>query len=263
MSSTALLPFQPDAMTPVQLAAVSFLARYSGPTHTLYAYQLRRWFDWCQLPDLDSLVGMHRAHVELYIRHLSKRGLMASSVSTSMHAVRGFFRFAHINGPDHLRPRRLRAAPEGPHRLLPHSGSGPVGTDPVPLGSPNPSPSTTVPRLPARHQRTARFRGRRGAVGGLPRDPAWAPGAAPRRQGNKPAPRRRPSRCCGYLKLVVVSASPGGSSCDLCPETQSIAAISTGWFCGSQVRRHSATHQPTITSPSCDHHHARRGRPAP
>jgi integrase/recombinase XerD len=46
MSNTILLPFQPDSMTPAQLAAVSFLARYSGHTHSLYAYQLRRWFEW-------------------------------------------------------------------------------------------------------------------------------------------------------------------------------------------------------------------------
>ncbi len=48
MSSTTLLPFQPDAMTPAQLAAVSYLARYTGQTHTLYAHQLRRWFTWCE-----------------------------------------------------------------------------------------------------------------------------------------------------------------------------------------------------------------------
>ena len=47
MSNTILLPFQPDSMTPAQLAAVSYLARYSGHTHGLYAYQLRRWFGWC------------------------------------------------------------------------------------------------------------------------------------------------------------------------------------------------------------------------
>jgi hypothetical protein len=41
---STLLPFQPNAMTPAQLAAVSYLARYSGHTHTLYASQLRRWF---------------------------------------------------------------------------------------------------------------------------------------------------------------------------------------------------------------------------
>jgi integrase/recombinase XerD len=44
MTSTIALPFQPDAMTPAQLAAVSYLARYTGATHRLYAYELRRWF---------------------------------------------------------------------------------------------------------------------------------------------------------------------------------------------------------------------------
>ena len=44
MPNTILLPFQPDAMTPSELAAVSYLARYSVHTHQLYAYQLRRWF---------------------------------------------------------------------------------------------------------------------------------------------------------------------------------------------------------------------------
>jgi hypothetical protein len=32
MCDNILLPFQPDAMTPAQLAAVSYLARYSGHT---------------------------------------------------------------------------------------------------------------------------------------------------------------------------------------------------------------------------------------
>lgn len=34
--TTALLPFQPTEMSPAQLAAVSYLARYSGHTHRLY-----------------------------------------------------------------------------------------------------------------------------------------------------------------------------------------------------------------------------------
>lgn len=38
------------------------------------------------------------AHVELYIRDLGESGLMASTVTTMMHAVRGYFRFAHIDG---------------------------------------------------------------------------------------------------------------------------------------------------------------------
>ena len=98
MSNTTLLPFQPGSMTPGQLAAVSYLARYSGHTHNLYAYQLRRCFDWCETNALDPLVGIQRAHVELYIRHLGRCGLMESSTNTMMHGVRGFFRFAHIDG---------------------------------------------------------------------------------------------------------------------------------------------------------------------
>jgi hypothetical protein len=55
MSNTILLPFQPDSMSRAQLAAVSYLARYSGHTHSLYAYQLRRWFGWCETNRLDPL----------------------------------------------------------------------------------------------------------------------------------------------------------------------------------------------------------------
>ena len=97
-NTTTWMPFQPEAMSPAHLAAVSFLARHSSRTHALYAFQLRRWFAWSEVNGLDPLVGIQRAHVELYIRHLGGSGLMASSVNTSMHAVRGFFRFAHIDG---------------------------------------------------------------------------------------------------------------------------------------------------------------------
>lgn len=98
MSNTILMPFQPGAMSPAQLAAVSYLARYSGHTHELYAYQLHRWFSWCDTNRLDPLVGIQRAHVELYIRQLGETGQRASSTNTMMHGVRGFFRFAHIDG---------------------------------------------------------------------------------------------------------------------------------------------------------------------
>jgi hypothetical protein len=101
-SPTTLLPFQPLAMSPAQLAAVSYLARYSGRTHALYAFQLRRWFSWCESNGLDPLIGIQRAHVELYIRQLGESGLMDSSVVTMMHGIRGFFRYAHIDGTTRL-----------------------------------------------------------------------------------------------------------------------------------------------------------------
>ena len=95
---TTLLPFQPATMTSAQLAAVSYLARYAGRTHSLYAYQLREWFSRCESNGLEPLVGIQRAHVERDIRGLGDRGLMDSSAVTMRHAVRGYFRFAHIDG---------------------------------------------------------------------------------------------------------------------------------------------------------------------
>ena len=80
---TTLLPFQPATMSTAQLAAVSYLARYSGRTHALYAFQLREWFAWCDSNGVDALTGVQRAHVELYIRQLGDRGLMDSSVNTT------------------------------------------------------------------------------------------------------------------------------------------------------------------------------------
>ena len=72
-------------MSPAQLAAVSYLARYAGRTHALYSSQLRRWFSWCETNGLDPLMGIQRAHVELYIRHLGQSGLQDSVVVTMTH----------------------------------------------------------------------------------------------------------------------------------------------------------------------------------
>ena len=80
--SAAILPFQPSSMSPAQLSAISYLARYAGATHALYAAQLRRWFAWCDTNGLDPLIEIQRAHVELYIRQLGEDGLMDSSVNT-------------------------------------------------------------------------------------------------------------------------------------------------------------------------------------
>ena len=97
-ATSALLPIQPDAMTAAQLPAVSHLARYCRHAHQLVAAALRRWFGCCETNALDPLAGIQRAQVELYIRHLHESGLRDSSVNTMMHGVRGFFRFAHIDG---------------------------------------------------------------------------------------------------------------------------------------------------------------------
>jgi integrase/recombinase XerD len=77
---TTLLPFQPASMSTAQLAAGSFLARYSARTHHLYSFQLRDWFAWCERNAWTRSWGCSGAHVEPYIRSLGERGLMDSSV---------------------------------------------------------------------------------------------------------------------------------------------------------------------------------------
>src|SRR4051812_46518084 len=114
-TSTTLLPFQPDAMSPAQLAAVSHLARYSGHTHALYAFQLRRWFAWCDANALDPLLGIQRAHVELYIpaRRRRAHGLLGrhdDARRSWVLPVRSHRR------PDRFRPSGLRTSPEDPSR---------------------------------------------------------------------------------------------------------------------------------------------------
>ena len=96
--STMLLPFEPSSMSTAQLAAVSFLARYSGRTHALYTYQLKRWFAWCEGNGLDPLVGDPAGPRRAVHPPPRRPGLMDSSIVTMMHGVRGYFRFAHIDG---------------------------------------------------------------------------------------------------------------------------------------------------------------------
>jgi integrase/recombinase XerD len=99
MSTTSqLLPFQPMTMTTAQLAAVSFLARYAGHTHELYSFQLRRWFEWCDSNGLDPLVGIQRAPYRA-LHPRPGRGRADGVLDQHDDArVRGFFRFAHIDG---------------------------------------------------------------------------------------------------------------------------------------------------------------------
>jgi integrase/recombinase XerD len=165
--SAALLPFQPSSMSPAQLSAVSYLACYSGATHALYAAQLRRWFGWCDANGLDPLVGIQRAHVELYIRQHGEEGLMDSSVNAMMHAVRAYFRFAHIDGTIPADPAVYARLPKSPSRRGPDPGLGPLGADPVSAGRADHHGPPWRLVLPARDQRPAGLGGRGGPDRGL------------------------------------------------------------------------------------------------
>src|SRR5207248_5875175 len=89
----------PDA-TPfdeAQLAAVAFLARYSGRTLDAYRHDLRAFFQWATDKQLTVLEAT-RPHIELYRAAMEERGLAASTIDRRLSTVCGFYRFAHIDG---------------------------------------------------------------------------------------------------------------------------------------------------------------------
>jgi len=80
-----------------ELAAVAFLARYSGRTLDAYRHDLRSYFTWAATSALEVLAAT-RPHVELYRHHMEQRGLAASTIDRRLSTVCGFYRFAHIDG---------------------------------------------------------------------------------------------------------------------------------------------------------------------
>ena len=97
-----------------QLAAVAFLARYSGRTLESYRADLRQFFQWASDVGLPPLAAT-RAHIELYRASMDERGLAASTVDRRLSTVCGYYRFAHIDGRISANPaqyvRRPRVHP--------------------------------------------------------------------------------------------------------------------------------------------------------
>lgn len=78
-------------------AAVGYLARFSNPnTHRLYTRYLNDWFAWCEHQEKNPL-DITRTYVELYIREITARH-KASSVGSAMTPVRGYYKWAHLDG---------------------------------------------------------------------------------------------------------------------------------------------------------------------
>ena len=88
---------QQRVFDPSELAAVAFLARYSGRTLDAYRQDLRSYFTWAEAAGLEVLTAT-RPHVELYRSHMEQRGLAASTIDRRLSTVCGFYRFAHIDG---------------------------------------------------------------------------------------------------------------------------------------------------------------------
>ena len=97
--SAAVSPLYDPGGTPSedQLAAIAFLARYSGRTLEAYRHDLKYFFQWAADHDLEVLAAT-RAHIEMYRSTMEQRGLAPSTIDRRLSTVCGYFRFAHIDG---------------------------------------------------------------------------------------------------------------------------------------------------------------------
>ena len=97
--SAAVSPLYDPGGTPSedQLAAIAFLARYSGRTLDAYRHDLKYFFQWAADHDLDVLAAT-RAHIEMYRSTMEQRGLAPSTIDRRLSTACGYFRFAHIDG---------------------------------------------------------------------------------------------------------------------------------------------------------------------
>lgn len=87
------------SLPPLQRTAIGYLADYTGATRKNYEYHLKRWLGWCEDHDLDPL-SVDRAHISLYARDLEEgpRQLRASSINAAFRPIRGFYRYAFLEG---------------------------------------------------------------------------------------------------------------------------------------------------------------------
>ena len=84
-------------VSPADLAAAAFLARYRGRTLDSYRHDLRTFFSWAEEVGMEVLAAS-RPQLELYVRHLEETGLAPSTIDRRVSTVCGYYRFAHVDG---------------------------------------------------------------------------------------------------------------------------------------------------------------------
>src|ERR671911_300857 len=94
-----------------QLAAISFLARYSARTLEAYRHDLRGFLQWATDQGI-AVLAASRAHIELFRAWMEDRGLAASTIDRRLSTVCGFYRFAHIDGRIRSNPAQYVRRPQ-------------------------------------------------------------------------------------------------------------------------------------------------------
>lgn len=85
-----------SSVTADEMAARTFLARYSSGTRETYRYALAKLFTWCQEQHTHPL-KLKRPVLELYVRWMEESGLTRATVAHQLGVVRGYFKYAAID----------------------------------------------------------------------------------------------------------------------------------------------------------------------
>jgi integrase len=181
------MPLGPLAPDEAELAAVAFLARYSGRTLDAYRHDLRNLFQWAADHGL-AVLEATRAHLELYRASMEEeRGLAASTIDRRLSTACGFYRFAHIDGRIASNPAQYVRRPQVPS--VGATRTRPGRARPVPLRRRAGRPRPRSPRGAARLERTSGQRGLRNQHRGHVLR-ARSPGVEDRRERQQAGPDR-------------------------------------------------------------------------
>ena len=137
-TTTIEMPRDDSVIDDAQLAAVGFLARYSGRTWMRTGTISSGFFQWAADDDL-AVLAATRAHIEMYRSWMQDRGLAASTIDRRPSTACGYFRFAHIDGRIASNPR---GRPPAPART--RTTEAKDWTAPSSAGSCSPPSSTTA-----------------------------------------------------------------------------------------------------------------------
>ncbi|MDH4279700.1 MAG: site-specific integrase, partial [Acidimicrobiia bacterium] len=98
-TTTQLSTFDDPTFRRELLTVASFLAGYGPTTRASYATDLRIFSDWCRESGL-SLFDVKRSHLELFVRSVEARGLIASTITRRLSALASFYRYCEQE--DHI-----------------------------------------------------------------------------------------------------------------------------------------------------------------
>jgi site-specific recombinase XerD len=96
-STTSVLHYDDPVVLAERAAVAGFLAGYTGNTLVSYTTDLPLFATWCAANGV-RLLGVKRAHLELFARHMEAEGRMRSTVARRLSTLASFYRYCRVEG---------------------------------------------------------------------------------------------------------------------------------------------------------------------